>query len=319
MLFVALIAQPLLTSSAAASKGRTYTVERVFAGDILKLTNGKIVRLLGIDTPESQRDVEHTGLDLEVITNMGEEAKKYLADYISRLPNREVYLEFDVQRKDKYDKNGRLLAYVFWDTGYGKDGRHDVMAEPNQYFDYFDDKYMHFINATMVKAGYAMPMAIAPNVKYAKLFEDLHEEAKVHRRGLWKGVKGAMPSREEKEFYDDGTLKLHMVVYSEENSEGFWKEYHKDGSLKIEVNLLKIDGGCGDEGSIPIEGIAREFYESGQIKEVGEYRGNCEEGSHKYYSPEGLLEQELYFEGGRHLWTKRYKGNSGVYRLEYHE
>jgi micrococcal nuclease len=70
-----------------------------------------------------------------------------------------VSLEFDVERYDKYD---RLLAYV-----------------------YIKDSGV-FLNAEIVKEGYASLMTYPPNVKYADLFRKLYQEARENRRGLWK-------------------------------------------------------------------------------------------------------------------------------------
>jgi len=42
-----------------------------------------------------------------------------------------------------------------------------------------------FVNAEIVKQGYASLMTIPPNVKYADLFLRLYQEARENRRGLW--------------------------------------------------------------------------------------------------------------------------------------
>jgi len=346
---------------------KTYTIDRVISGDIIKLTNGKIVRLLGIDTPESEYDAEMTGLNVETILRIKQEARDYLTDYINQLPSKEVFLEFDVEKKDKFSQSRRWQAYVFWDTGFGENDPLDIIIEANQHFDYFDGRFRHFINATMIKAGYATPMSFEPNVKYRELFEELYLQAQEYKRGLWMEpqppreevktdspeeemarespeiesekeflkeefkeesiIKEAIeetvkekkktlvkePAREEKEYYDNGTLKLHMVLFNEEDFHGFWREYYEDGMLKVDVKLLKVKGGCSDAGGIPIEGLAREFYINGQLKQAGEYKNNCEEGIHKYYSHEGALEEELYYQQGKHLWTKYYDSNGQVY------
>ena len=74
------------------------------------------------------------------------------------LRDNKVRLEYDISRKDRY---GRTLAYV-----YLKDST--------------------FINAEMVKHGYAMVMTVPPNVKYADLFLKLQKEARENNRGLWR-------------------------------------------------------------------------------------------------------------------------------------
>lgn len=70
---------------------------------------------------------------------------------------KKVRLEFDVQSKDKY---GRRLAYV-----YLKDGT--------------------FVNAEIIKNGYAAPLTIPPNVKHAKEFRSLYDYARQNNKGLW--------------------------------------------------------------------------------------------------------------------------------------
>ena len=136
-------------------------VARVVDGDTLKLENGERVRLIGIDTPElheSQklyRDSQRSGQDAGTIQALGKRAYAFTKSLVE---DKFVALEFDVERHDKY---GRLLAYV-----YLKDGT--------------------FVNAEIVKQGYANLMTIPPNVKYADLFKQLYKEAREQNRGLWK-------------------------------------------------------------------------------------------------------------------------------------
>ena len=42
-----------------------------------------------------------------------------------------------------------------------------------------------FLNAEIIKGGYATPMTIPPNVKHADLFKELYEEARESKKGLW--------------------------------------------------------------------------------------------------------------------------------------
>ncbi len=171
---------------ACSAHAQTYTVERIIDGDTLKLTNGERVRLIGIDTPESQpndkaqRDSERTGQDLETINKMGQEATEFVKGLIK--PRQEVRLEFDVQERDKY---GRLLAYVFLGIC-----PNDTLCkyEAVAWHEYkkLDGLPYNFINATIIKAGYATPMTIPPNVKYADLFKELYEEARNEGRGFWR-------------------------------------------------------------------------------------------------------------------------------------
>lgn len=67
-----------------------------------------------------------------------------------------VRLEFDEQ---KYDKYGRLLAYVYCD---------DV-----------------FVNAELIRQGYGFVMITSPNTRHAEDFLNLEAEARKSKRGSW--------------------------------------------------------------------------------------------------------------------------------------
>lgn len=145
--------------------GRSYDyndilVTRVIDGDTLKLESGERVRLIGIDTPEIHeseklhRDSRRTQQNIRTIKQLGQRAYEFTKKLVE---GKRVRLEFDVQKYDKYD---RLLAYV-----YLKDGT--------------------FVNAEIIKQGYASLMTYPPNVKYVDLFTRLYREARQNRRGLW--------------------------------------------------------------------------------------------------------------------------------------
>jgi micrococcal nuclease len=147
--------------------GRSYDysdiyVTRVIDGDTLKLENGERVRLIGIDTPEMHdsdklyRDAQRTHQDIQTIKSLGRRAYNFTRDLVE---GKRVNLEFDAERLDKY---GRLLAYVYLKD----DGT--------------------FVNAEIVKQGYASLMTYPPNVKYADLFVKLYQQARQNKRGLWK-------------------------------------------------------------------------------------------------------------------------------------
>jgi micrococcal nuclease len=132
---------------------RYYKVSKVVDGDTFWVDDGSEkgikVRLIGVDAPETRRT------NKKEIGYFASESKKFLTD---KLTGQEVRLASDVGKFDRYN---RLLAYV-----YLKDGS--------------------FINAELVKWGYAMVMTVPPNVKHADLFLKLQREAREKSRGLWK-------------------------------------------------------------------------------------------------------------------------------------
>jgi len=71
-----------------------YEIQRVVDGDTFELTDGKIVRLIGIDAPEAGE-------------TCSTEATQHLSSLIS---GETVYLEKDVSETDI---DGRLLRYVY--------------------------------------------------------------------------------------------------------------------------------------------------------------------------------------------------------------
>lgn len=135
-------------------------VARVVDGDTLVLENNEWVRLIGIDTPEMhesdklERDARRSGQDAAAIKRLGRQSYGFTRKLVE---GKRVRLEFGAERLDKYK---RLLVYVYLEDG-------------------------TFVNAEIVKQGYASLLTIPPNVKYADLFQELYREARENKRGLW--------------------------------------------------------------------------------------------------------------------------------------
>jgi micrococcal nuclease len=127
-------------------------VTKVVDGDTFWADNGTKkgikIRLIGVDAPESRKTLK------KEVGYYGKEAKEYLTNL---LKGERVKLEYDVTPTDRY---GRTLAYVYLQDG-------------------------TFVNAELVKNGYAMVMTVPPNVKYAEDFVKLQQEARENNRGLW--------------------------------------------------------------------------------------------------------------------------------------
>jgi micrococcal nuclease len=127
-------------------------VKEVVDGDTFRVDDGSEkglkIRLIGVDAPESRK----TGR--KEIGYYGEEAKQFLTHMLT---GKRVRLEYDVERLDMY---GRTLAYVYLENN-------------------------TFVNAELMKHGYAMVMTVPPNVKYAEKFIKLQKKAIAKNRGLW--------------------------------------------------------------------------------------------------------------------------------------
>jgi len=221
-----------------------YTVERIIDGDTLKLANGEIVQLIGIDAPELfsidgkyyselepseelLQKTERWGVDLEAMDKMGQEA----TEFIKWLEGKEIELEFDIQERDKY---GRLLAYVYSPLNINMVNAVVVKDEdclnrdeerPKLFWKYYKGCTAH-LNATVIKAGYATPTAIPPNVKYSDLFKKLYEEARKHERGLW-------TEEETKGSFEDF---INVPSDETEESKGIFKYIDQNG-VKLDTSF----------------------------------------------------------------------------------
>lgn len=159
LLLCALLPVPRAQSSGDSEESYVfYTVTRVVDGDTFWIDDGSEkglkIRLIGVDAPEPR--------------NNGKKLKGYFgtesSEYLERLiGGKKVRFEFDVGRYDQY---GRTLAYVYLEDG-------------------------TFVNADLVKNGYATVMTTPPNVRYADTFVELAGKARKHEKGLWKANKSS--------------------------------------------------------------------------------------------------------------------------------
>ncbi len=156
------------------------TVTKVFDGDTLLLSSGEKVRLIGIDCPEAYesdklfRDARRTHNDVEVIKAQGRQAKEVMVKLVQ---GKRVVLEYDLERRDQY---GRLLAYVYVPLTSSSAGGADMFVTEK------DGAPCVFLNASLLMMGYASPMTIPPNTRYADLFKSLHQKARQGRKGLYR-------------------------------------------------------------------------------------------------------------------------------------
>lgn len=124
-----------------------YTIKKVYDGDTVLLSDGRKIRLLGINTPE----IEHFD---KVGQAGGEAARQWLKQ---QLLNTRVRLEFDQQKHDKYQ---RYLAHLFT-----KQGEH--------------------INLQLVRRGYASINIYPPNLIYVTKLLKAEQAAEAERLGIW--------------------------------------------------------------------------------------------------------------------------------------
>lgn len=147
-------------------------VVRIIDGDTVAVDiqgREERVRFIGVDTPE-------TAHPTRPVEPYGPEAFAFTSRHLS---HRTLYLELDVQERDKY---GRLLAYVW-------------LEKPKTRSD--EEIRSSMFNALLLLEGYAQLMTVPPNVKYVDHFVQYQREAREGEKGLWgleaHGASGSVP------------------------------------------------------------------------------------------------------------------------------
>jgi len=129
-------------------------VLKVVDGDTIKLSNGRLLRYIGLDTPEVR--IKDKNGDFKYMPQpFSLEAKEFNRKLVD---GKDIRIEFDFEKTDRY---GRLLGYCFVDET--------------------------FVNAKLVEQGYAVISTIPPNVKYVEFFIAAQKKARKMKKGLWGG------------------------------------------------------------------------------------------------------------------------------------
>lgn len=128
------------------------TVARAIDGDTFVLTDSQRVRMLGIDTPELERN----GKPAESFSDSAHNFTKFLID------GKIIKLTFDGKAFDIF---GRLLAYVWLTDTNGKDSL--------------------FIQAELLKKGYARISYYSNDKRYYHIFYNLRRTAIRNKLGIW--------------------------------------------------------------------------------------------------------------------------------------
>jgi len=126
-------------------------VTRVVDGDTVKVRIGgrvDTVRYIGMDTPETVKP----GAPVQCY---GKDASAFNRRLVA---GQRVRLALDAEPRDRY---GRLLAYVY--------RRSDGL----------------FVNAELVRQGFARTLTIPPNVGHLRELRGLEAAAQARRTGLW--------------------------------------------------------------------------------------------------------------------------------------
>lgn len=161
-----LLALTLTATLAIASPASLLAQEVVFVydGDSFQADIGALtqnIRLIGIEcaegtpSPKARREAKRLGITMKEYLTHGDRASAFTR---SLLPKGSKFrIEYDKEKRDKY---GRLLAYVFL-----PDGR--------------------LLNEEILKAGHGDLFRSTENIKYKARLETALDHAKKNRLGMW--------------------------------------------------------------------------------------------------------------------------------------
>ncbi len=175
-------------------------VANVIDGDTLALSDGRRVRLIGINAPELARD----GRPAEPFARA---ARQRLQDLVAANGQR-ISLSVGQDPSDRY---GRVLAHAF-----GGDGQS--------------------FEAVLIGAGLALHVAIAPNVALAGCLAEHEARARAGRSGLWQRLT-AVPAADLRQ--PGFALVEVSVARVERNRGGLWLETDEDLVLHVPAKAME--------------------------------------------------------------------------------
>lgn len=174
-------------------------VQRVVDGDTLRLSDGRSVRMIGLNTPE-------TGKRGQSAEPFAEAGKRRLQALVKDSGD-QVRLQIGQQAKDRY---GRTLANV-----YGRNGTN--------------------LEAQLLSEGLGYLVAFAPNTALVDCQQSAERQARQARLGLWRNSPVQAANRIKKGGFAVVTGRVKSV---QRNRGGVWIELDGSLVLRVAPDLL---------------------------------------------------------------------------------
>jgi len=191
------------------------SIKKVIDGDTIIVSDGRKVRVIGINTPEIGRD----GLASEPF------AMQALLELKSLLSHeQEIGLIYGKQKKDKYK---RILAHISL-----PDGRN--------------------VASVLLKRGLAVSIVVPPNDRYLPCYRKVEQQARGEQRGLWQLPEnqiitaGELSSRAKGYRFVSGTIRQYETskksIYLKLNKKLAIRISKKDLKYFKRIDLKKMKG-----------------------------------------------------------------------------
>ncbi len=184
-------------------------VEKVHDGDTVRLQDGRSVRLMGINTPELERERKGRVTPAQPLSSA---AAERLEELLGSPPK--IWLRTGVEREDRY---GRVLAH-----GFSRQGE-DVAA-------------------TLLREGFGFALVVPPNLWNNNCYPMLEQQAQAQRRGVW-GHPYYRPIRTD-QIQAGGFQRIRGAVERvERHQKWLWIDLSHQVSIQVPVeNLVHFEG-----------------------------------------------------------------------------
>jgi micrococcal nuclease len=139
----------------------TAAVSQIVDGDTLRLKDGRLVRFIGINTPELARK----GKPAEPLARKARQMLESLLEEFSQDGDTMVGMRFGVERKDRY---GRTLAHVYLANGAS-------------------------VEAQMLSTGMAAQIVVPPNIWNRDCYHAAEQDARQAIKGVWNSFYRPIP------------------------------------------------------------------------------------------------------------------------------
>ncbi|HEY5716386.1 MAG TPA: thermonuclease family protein [Psychromonas sp.] len=187
----------LLADCPKLSWHKTVVLKYINDGDTVTLDSGRLVRLIGINTPE----IDHQNNDHSQPFALA--AKQLLEEQIKA--GDKLHLIFDHTRQDKY---GRLLAYVFTQKGIN-------------------------LGLLQLQSGLAQHWVIGKNDLFWQCFQAAEQQARLSKKGLWadfRPLKAKKLSAKDKGYH----YIIGQVTELKESEKGL--QFTLDGNVIVNIH-----------------------------------------------------------------------------------
>jgi len=167
----------LFTSSSFFVYAEELKINSVIDGHTLVLSDGRTVRLIGVDCPEfknpagNKQNAERLGIEFSTLSSYAQKSQNYLSKLVY---GKALRTEIDPanQITHHHDKSRRFLAYVYERQSVRKN------VDPNR------ASAWGMVNESLIRSGHCFTNTRFP-FRHKERFLQLEQEAKENGRGVW--------------------------------------------------------------------------------------------------------------------------------------